>query len=85
MAHFAQLDDNNVVTNVIVIADSDTPDENGNEVESIGAAFCQNLLGGRWVQTSYKARLESDTLLLAALMIQRWTHSSTRSSIHRGY
>lgn len=57
MAHFAQLDDNNVVTNVIVIANSDTSDENGNEVESIGAAFCQNLLGGRWLQTSYNGKI----------------------------
>jgi hypothetical protein len=58
MAHFAQLDDNNVVTNVIVIANSDTSDENGNEVESIGVAFCQNLLGGRWVQTSYNGKIK---------------------------
>lgn len=53
MAHFAQLDDNNVVINVIVVANKDTSDENGNEVESIGIAFCQSLVPGRWVKTSY--------------------------------
>lgn len=53
MAHFAELDGNNVVTRVIVVDNKDTSDENGNEVEAIGIAFCQNLLGGNWVQTSY--------------------------------
>jgi hypothetical protein len=55
VAHFAELNDNNVVTRVIVVDNKDTTDENGNEVEAIGAAFCQNLLGGRWVQTSYNS------------------------------
>ena len=36
MAHFAQLNENNVVLNVITVADSDTQDSNGVEVESIG-------------------------------------------------
>jgi hypothetical protein len=53
VAHFAELDDNNVVTRVIVVDNKDTMDDNGNEVEAIGVAFCQDLLGGRWVQTSY--------------------------------
>tara|TARA_R100001443_G_scaffold110973_2_gene123411 strand:- start:1249 stop:1692 length:444 start_codon:yes stop_codon:yes gene_type:complete len=55
MAHFAQLDGNNVVTQVIVVSNDDTSDSNGVEVESIGVAFCQKLLGGEtnWKQTSY--------------------------------
>lgn len=53
MAHFAKLDDNNVVTEVTVIANSDTSTPDGTEKESIGAAFCERLFGGRWVQTSY--------------------------------
>ena len=53
MAHFAELDDNNTVLRVIVVDNADTTDENGNEVESIGAQFCADLLGGTWVQTSY--------------------------------
>ena len=53
MSHFAELDENNVVKRVIVVANKDTADANGNEVESIGVAFCQKLFGGTWVQTSY--------------------------------
>ena len=55
MAHFAQLDENNVVTQVIVVANEDTSDVNGNEVEEIGVAFCKKLLGAdtNWKQTSY--------------------------------
>ena len=53
MAHFAKLNDQNVVTDVIVIANRDTSDASGVEKEYIGAAYCERLLGGRWVQTSY--------------------------------
>jgi len=53
MAHFAQLDENNVVTQVIVVANTDTADANGVEKEYIGAAFCEKLFGGVWKQTSY--------------------------------
>jgi len=52
MAHFAQLDDNNVVTQVIVGANEEQLD-NGVESEAKGIAFCQSLLGGNWKQTSY--------------------------------
>ena len=49
------LDENNVVTQVIVVANEDTSDVNGNEVEEIGVAFCKKLLGAdtNWKQTSY--------------------------------
>jgi len=53
MAHFAKLDENNVVTQVIVVANSDTADASGVEKEHIGAAFCERLFGGTWKQTSY--------------------------------
>lgn len=55
MAHFAQLDENNVVTQVIVVSNADTSDTNGVEVEEIGVAFCKKLLGAntKWKQTSY--------------------------------
>ena len=55
MAHFARLDENNVVTQVIVVANEDTTDTNGVEVEEIGVAFCKKLLGAEtnWKQTSY--------------------------------
>lgn len=53
MAHFAELDANNVVLRVVVIDNKDTRDAAGVEKEHIGAAFCEKLFGGRWVQTSY--------------------------------
>ena len=33
MAHFAQLDDKNIVTRVIVVSNDDITDSNGNEIE----------------------------------------------------
>jgi len=60
MAHFAEIDSNNVVLRVIVVANKDTADANGNEVESIGVAFCQRLLGGNWVQTSYHGNIRKN-------------------------
>ena len=53
MAHFAELDSNNIVLRVIVVSNKETTDANGNEIESIGAAFCESLFGGTWKQTSY--------------------------------
>ena len=55
MAHFAKLDANNVVEQVIVVSNEDTADSSGVETESIGVAFCQKLLGAstNWKQTSY--------------------------------
>ena len=54
MAHFAQIDENNIVTQVIVVHNNELLD-NGIEVEAKGIAFCQSLFGGNWVQTSYNA------------------------------
>ena len=55
MAHFAKLDANNLVTQVIVVANEDTADSSNVETESIGVAFCQKLMGAstNWKQTSY--------------------------------
>jgi len=55
MAHFAKLNEQNEVTEVIVISNQDTSDASGVEKEYIGAAYCERLLGGRWVQTSYNS------------------------------
>ena len=60
MAHFCQLNDENLVTQVIVVANQDTADKDGVENEAIGIAFCTNLLGGRWVQTSYNANIRKN-------------------------
>jgi hypothetical protein len=54
MAHFARLDGNNTVTMVTVVSNADMIDERGHEVEAIGVAVCESVVGpGPWVQTSF--------------------------------
>ncbi len=60
MAHFAQIDENNVVTQVIVVDNKDTSDASGVEKEHIGAAFCERLFGGNWKQTSYNGNFRKN-------------------------
>ncbi len=47
MAHFAEILDG-VVQRVIVVHDNDEAD---------GAQFCHDLLGGKWLQTSYNGTI----------------------------
>lgn len=55
MAHFAELDEANVVTQVIVVANAELLD-GGIESEAKGIEFLQSLFGhNRWKQTSYNA------------------------------
>ena len=56
MAHFAQLDSNNTVTQVIVVANEELL-SNGVELEAKGIVFCKSLFGEdtNWKQTSYNA------------------------------
>ena len=60
MAHYCKLDENNVVTQVIVVDNKDTADANGVEKESIGVAFCERLFGGTWKQTSYNGNFRKN-------------------------
>ena len=60
MAHFAKLDENNVVTEVHVVANRDTSDANGVEKEYIGQAFLEKLFGGTWKQTSYNGNIRKN-------------------------
>lgn len=53
MAHFAEINNENIVTRVIVINNNELI-ENDIEVEKKGIDFCESLYGHRnWVQTSY--------------------------------
>lgn len=54
MAHFAQLNDQNIVQQVIVISDDVAPDP-APDNEQQGQAFIADVLGlaGTWKQTSY--------------------------------
>lgn len=56
MAHFAKIDNSNIVEQVIVVANSDCGGGEFPESEPIGQAFIASLgLAGEWLQTSYHA------------------------------
>lgn len=61
MAHFAQLDENNVVTQVIVVSNNDCQ-INGVETEEAGIVFCKSLFGPttKWRQTSYNGNIRKN-------------------------
>jgi len=57
MAHFAEIDENNTVTRVIVINNTELLD-NEQESEIKGIDFCESLYGHRnWVQTSFNGSI----------------------------
>ena len=62
MAHFAKLDANNIVEQVIVVSNEDAADSSGAETEAIGVAFCQKLVGAgtNWKQTSYNDNMRGN-------------------------
>ena len=57
MAHFAKIE-NKIVQEVIVVNNEVILDEDGIEQEKIGAKFCADLLGGKWIQTSYNSNFK---------------------------
>lgn len=61
MAHFAKLDSNNIVTQVIVVNNAVITDPQGNESEQLGIDFCKSLYGQNtnWVQTSYNSNIRA--------------------------
>lgn len=59
MAHFAQLNETNIVQQVIVVHNNELLD-NGIESESKGIQFCQSLFGGNWIQTSYNGNIRKN-------------------------
>ena len=59
MAHFAELDENNIVKRVIVIHNNELL-VNGVESESKGIAFCESLFSGKWIQTSYHGNIRKN-------------------------
>ena len=62
MAHFAQLDENNKVINVIVIHNNELIAPNGEESELIGIQFCKDHYGEntKWIQTSYNGNFRKN-------------------------
>ena len=58
MAHFAELDSNNVVLQTLCLDNSMMENEQGERIEQLGIAFLQSLYGVDtiWAQTSYNTR-----------------------------
>mgnify|MGYP003113797855 CR=1 FL=1 len=57
MAHFAELDENNIVVRVLVFDDADV-NANGGDQSQTAASFCETIVpfsetGVKWVQTSF--------------------------------
>jgi hypothetical protein len=59
MAHFAELDNNNNVINVIVVHNNELLID-GVENEQKGIDFCVAHYGGRWIQTSYNNKIRGN-------------------------
>lgn len=62
MAHFAELDSNNLVLRVLVVDNMMIKDEQGNEQEQLGIDFLKSLFGQEtvWVQTSYNGNFRKN-------------------------
>jgi hypothetical protein len=73
MAHFAQIDDNNIVIQVIVVHNNELL-INGIESEAKGIVFCQTLFGGVWLQTSYNGTIRKNYAGIG------YTYDSTRNA-----
>ena len=62
MAHFAQLNEDNKVIRVSVLANESCQDENGFEQESVGVAFLKQIHGAdtNWKQCSYNGNIRKN-------------------------
>ena len=62
MAHFAKLDENNIVIEVHCVNNNELIDDNGIEQESKGIDFLVNWSGGytKWKQTSYNRNIRKN-------------------------
>ena len=62
MAHFAKLNESNIVLEINVVNNNELLDENGHESEAKGVAFLTVWSGGytKWKQTSYNATIRKN-------------------------
>lgn len=73
MAHFAQIDQNNQVQQVIVVSNDSCGGGNFPESEPIGQKFLKDLgFDGIWLQCSYHANFR------AAYPGKHWTYNATK-------
>lgn len=62
MAHFAELNSDNIVLRVLAVANDMIKDDQGNEQEQIGVDFLKSLFGSDsiWKQTSYNGNFRKN-------------------------
>ena len=62
MAHFAELDSNNIVLRVLVVSNAMITDDQGKEQENVGIDFLKSLFGQEtiWAQTSYNGNFRKN-------------------------
>jgi len=62
MAHFAKLDENNIVLEIHCVHNNELLDADGVEQELLGYAFLKNWSGGYpyWKQTSYNGKIRKN-------------------------
>lgn len=61
MAHFAEINNENIVTRVLVVDNQKIMDENGNEIEEKGKEFLNSIFPNTtWIQTSYNGRIRKN-------------------------
>jgi len=60
MAHFAEINDQNIVQRIIVVHNNELLNSDGVEQESLGISFCQSLFGGNWKQTSFNGNIRKN-------------------------
>ena len=78
MAHFAKINESNIVTEVIVVNNDVIKDSSGNELESLGVAFCTQIYGaGIYKQTSYNSNIRKNMATVGS------TYDSTRNAFIR--
>jgi len=51
MAHFAEINENNIVVRVIVV---------DNSLEENGSQWCNEIYGGTWIKTSYNGKIRKN-------------------------
>lgn len=55
MAHFALLNEKNIVINIIKVDNDSILDPDNKENEKIGITFCDSLIQGKWIQCSWNS------------------------------
>jgi len=59
MAHFALLNEKNIVINIIKVDNDSILTPDGKENENLGITFCNSLVPGKWIQCSWNSKFRN--------------------------